>query len=330
MMDRTESPLPLEFLERLQRIVPAAAYEGVLDSFSEVPVTSFRVNTLVAEIEPVIESLRREGLDPRSIGWYEEAFWVPPGDRDALLSSAAAQSRQIYVQNFSSMLPPLILAPEPGDRVLDLTAAPGSKTLQVAALMRGEGELAAVEIVRGRFFKMKALLDAYGATSVRTFHQNGERVWRYRPEHFDRVLLDAPCSTEGRFQAANPQTHAYWSPRKVREMAKKQRRLLFSAIHSVRPGGVLVYSTCTFAPEENEVMIDWALTKFRGALEVEKVDVDLSSAVEPLEEWDGRRLADGVRQAIRILPSARFEGFFVCRLRKTKSTMSGSDRQRRS
>lgn len=316
--------LPQDFLDRLRRIVPSERFDRVFDSFFYPPATTFRVNTLLTPIEPALESLRREGIEPQPIDWYVEAFRVPAVDRDRLLSSEAAARRHIYIQGASSMLPPLILAPEPGERVLDLTAAPGSKTLQLATMMGREGELAAVELARSRFFKMKALLEEYGAVTVRTYLQNGERVWRYRPDYFDRILLDAPCTTEGRFSSADPKTVAYWSTRKIKEMAGKQRRLLFSAVKSLRPGGVLVYSTCTFAPEENELMIDWVLNKFGGIIETEPIRgvMPLSApafdevAVEPLQEWSGSQVHEGVSRAARILPDEQFEAFFVCRLRR--------------
>lgn len=321
MMDPATTSLPSAFLDRLEQIVPADRLENVLGSFISSPATSFRVNTLKGNVKTVLASLKADGITPNGVSWYDAAFWVTPEERDVLLSSSAAEKGLIYIQNLSSMLPPLILAPQPGEKVLDLTAAPGSKTLQLAALMRSEGELAAVELSRGRFFKMKALLDDYGASFVRTFLQNGEKVWRYRPEHFDRVLLDAPCSTEGRFHALDPDSYSYWRPRKIKEMSSKQRRLLFSAVHSVVPGGVLVYSTCTFAPEENEAMIEWALTKFDGALEVDAIDLDLSNTTPPLSEWAGQTFNPAVRRSLRILPNGLYEGFFVCRLLKTGSTL---------
>ncbi len=111
-------------------------------------------------------------------------------------------------------------------------------------------------------------------------------------------------------------------------MASKQRRLLFSAVHSLKPDGVLVYSTCTFAPEENEAMIDWALNKFQGALDVETVDLTTSRDAPPLTEWSGNRFTGGVERARRVLPDAHYEGFFVCRLRKTASTMRGPNAPR--
>lgn len=331
MMDTETTTLPAEFIQRLERIVPEERLSDVLQSFVSAPATAFRINILKDNVETVLASLREDGITPKSVDWYRDAFWVPPSDREALLASSAAEKGRIYIQNLSSMLPPLILAPEPGEKVLDLTAAPGSKTLQLAALMQGEGELAAVELSRGRFFKMKALLQEYGASFVRTFLQNGEKVWRYRPEHFDRILLDAPCSTEGRFHLATPDTFSYWSPRKIKEMSSKQRRLLFSAIHTLKPGGVLVYSTCTFAPEENEAMIDWALNKFGDAIRVDAIslpfsetdDANAPATMEGLPSWDGREFEPDVRHTLRILPNHLFEGFYVARIAKTASTMRG-------
>lgn len=320
MIDHKTASLPADFLDRLERIVPPDRLDQVLRSFSTKPATAFRVNSLKGNVKTVLASLHAEGISPKSVSWYDAAFWVAPEERDVLLSSSAAEKGMIYIQNLSSMLPPLILAPQPGEKVLDLTAAPGSKTLQLAALMEGEGELAAVELSRGRFFKMKALLDDYGASFVRTFLQNGEKVWRYRPEHFERVLLDAPCSTEGRFHVLDPESYSYWRPRKIKEMSSKQRRLLFSAIHSLVTGGVLVYSTCTFAPEENEAMIDWALNKFEGALQVDAIDMDLPNTAAGLPEWEGRAFDPAVRRTLRILPDGLYEGFYVCRITKTSST----------
>ncbi|MDX1547748.1 MAG: RsmB/NOP family class I SAM-dependent RNA methyltransferase [Rhodothermales bacterium] len=312
--------LPPDFLDRLRRIVPAAQYEAVVASFAAPQATGFRVNTLRAAVPAVVAALEAAGLRPRPVAWKPEAFTVAPEDRAALLASDAYAAGRIYVQNLASMVPADVLGARPGERVLDLCAAPGSKTLQLACAMAGEGELAAVEVVRSRFFKLRANLAAQGAAFVRTYHQDGTKAWRYRPAHFDRVLLDAPCSTEGRFRTDDPETFAYWSPRKIREMARKQRRLLFSAVQCLRPGGVLVYSTCTFAPEENEAALDKALTTFGEALRLEPLGLDLPGMQPPLTGWGGRAFRHDLSEARRLLPSETMEAFFVAKLRKTAPT----------
>jgi NOL1/NOP2/sun family putative RNA methylase len=316
-----EHRLPPAFLERLSRIVPADRLDQVLRSFSEPQVTAFRVNTLLAATNDVVAALTSEGLEVRPVAWYADAFTVESHQRPRLMESTAYRENHLYVQNLSSMVPPLVLAPEPGDTVLDLTAAPGSKTLQMACLMNDQGEIAAVELVKGRFFRLKDNVRQHGATCVRTFLRNGETVWKVRPEHFDRVLLDAPCSTEGRFREDEPETSAYWSPRKVQEMVRKQRRLIFSAVQSLAVDGVLVYSTCSFAPEENEGIVQFVLDKFGDHVNVEPVEIDAGIRQRGLAGWKGDRFSPAVRGAARILPDRFMEGFFIAKFRKTGSTL---------
>lgn len=315
--------LPAAFLERLRRIVPADRYAEVLRAFAEPPATGFRINTLRAAPEVVVAELEALGLRLHHVAWRPDAFWVRPDERSRLLASAACAEQRLYVQNLASMIPPLALDAQPGERILDLGAAPGGKTLQLACQMRNTGEIAAVEVVKGRFFKLRANLTAQGATCVRPFLRDGATVWRHRPEHFDRVLLDAPCSTEGRFRADDPATYAYWSPRKIKEMVHKQRRLLFSAVQSLRVGGVLVYSTCTFAPEENEAALDKTLRRFGDALRLEPLGLDLDNMQPALSEWQGQSFRHDLSPARRLLPTPTMEAFFVAKIRKVEPTVSG-------
>ena len=181
------------------------------------------------------------------------------------------------------MVPPILLSPQSEECILDLGAAPGSKTLQLAELMGNQGNIWAVESVRGRFFRLRDNLARHGAENVQTHLADGTRIWRRHPEHFDRVLLDAPCSSEGRFRADAPKTYAYWSEKKIAEASRKQRRLCYSAVQCLKPGGVLVYSTCTFAPEENEAIINRVLRQFAGALTVEDIALPFANAAVGLE-----------------------------------------------
>ncbi len=314
-------PFPEPFLERLAAIVPPERYDAVLDAFLTPRAVGFRVNTLRAEPAVVAERLRAAGLTLHGVPWKADAFRVPAHEREALLASEPYARGWIYVQNLASMVPVEALAPEPGERVLDLAAAPGSKTLQIACRMRNTGEVATVEAVKSRFFRLRANLQAQGATCVRTFLRDGATVWRHRPEHFDRVLLDAPCSSEGRFHTSDPESYAYWSPRKIKEMTRKQRRLLFSAVQCLRPGGVLVYATCSLAPEENEAAVSRLLKTFGEALRVEPLGLPIDELQPPLEAWHGKRFDARLAPARRLLPSPLMEGFFVCKIRKLESTL---------
>lgn len=312
--------LPDAFLDRLRLQFRPDVFSRIVDGMESERVTSFRANGLLCVGDP-LEELEKSGLPLFRIDGLPGAAYTHSEHRQRLLSSPAYVEKRIYVQNLASMLPVSVLSPVPGERILDLTAAPGSKTLQIAERAGETSEIAAVELVKGRFFRLKANLEEYGAPFVRTFLQDGRRVWKYRTEYFDRVLVDAPCSSEGRFTVTDPESYAYWSPRKVGEMARKQRKLLFSAIQAVRPGGTVVYSTCSLSAEENEGIISKMLNRFGDAVVTEPFDPIIDEAIEPLESWRGKPFHPMVEHSRRILPSARTEGFFICKLTKRVSTV---------
>lgn len=214
------------------------------------------------------------------------------------------------------MLPPLILDPRRGENVLDLTAAPGSKTTQMAALMNNSGRLVAGDSDQRRIYKLLANLKVQGVTNVEVKRSDSRFFWREHFEEFDRVLLDAPCTTEGSFLSAEPETFAHWSLKEVRKKSFLQRSLIFSAVNCLRPGGVLVYSTCTLAPEENEAVVDFALRKFKGRLAVETPALRLPNFSSALTRFGLETFNGGVGRAIRVFPDDKFEGFFICRLKK--------------
>lgn len=316
-MSRPSAVLPEAFLERLRRIVPAGQWTAVIRSFEEKPPTTFRVNTLKAHVDSVREALAAAGFQTQRVSWYKEALILRSGRLRELQETDVYKQGLIYVQSLSSMLPALILDPKSGEAVLDLTAAPGSKTTQIACLMQGKGQLVANDNNKVRFFKLRANLALQGVSNAETTMRYGEAFGREHPDSFDRVLADVPCSAEGRFDAHEPKSYRFWKPTKVKEMAHKQKGLLASAIHALRPGGVLVYSTCTFAPEENEGVIDWALNKFSDAVSLEPVALGFSNHMPGIAAWDKGEFDRRIALTRRILPTEDMEGFFIAKLRKS-------------
>lgn len=329
---RTGGALPEAFLARLSAIVPPERLDAVVASFAAPQPTGFRVNTLRADEAATLAALAEAGVPFAAVDGVPGAFTVPPEARAALLASAPYAAGHVYVQNVSSQLPVVALDPQPGERILDLCAAPGSKTGQIVAATGGQADVTAIEKVRTRAYKLRANLLAQGADGVDVRTADGAHVWRDAPEAFDRVLLDAPCSTEGRFRADDPETTRYWSERKVQEMRAAQRRLLVGAVQALRPGGTLVYATCTFAPEENEGALARALRTFGDAIEVVDAGIPLAGAVArqamaPLGAWRDRTFPPDVARALRVLPGEGLEAFFVARLVKHRSTLgtAGAD-----
>ncbi len=306
--------LPSEFVERFKAIYPDDA-DGLLPLFDAPKPLSFRINPLKIDPEEALRRLKEAGFLPKSVDWYDLAFTLPPEDRDRLVRSPLFERGEIYIQSLSSMLAPLALQPRPGEAVLDLAAAPGGKTLMMAALMRNEGLLSAVEPGRDRFFRLKANLDRGGVTIAKCYMTDGRGVGRKTPERFDKVMLDAPCSTEAKFRSFDPETTRYWSLKKVKEMAKLQTRLLFSAYQALKPGGTLLYATCSFAPEENEAVVDKLLKKEPNAA-VKPLNLPIDNQTPGLTTWGKKRFDKNLAQCVRVLPNQVMEGFFLAKIVK--------------
>ncbi|MFI4861130.1 MAG: RsmB/NOP family class I SAM-dependent RNA methyltransferase [Phycisphaerales bacterium JB063] len=312
----TASCLPEAFVDRLRATLPAARVGAALASFDAEKPTSFRVNTLKAQPSEVAALLREAGLTPSPVPGIDSAFTVPPEQRSALTQSALVSDGRVYIQGVASMLAPLALDAQPGESVLDLCAAPGGKTLMLAAMMRNAGVLNAVEPGKTRFFKLRANLERGGATMVKTYHTDGRSVGRKTPGRFDRVLVDAPCAGEAMFTTRDPASYADWSEKKVRRCARVQKALLRAALAAVRPGGVVLYCTCSMSVAENEGVVAHTLAKLGDAVAAETLPGLPAQTMPALTAWRGKSLPEAVGRGVRVLPTAEHDAFFLMLLRR--------------
>ncbi len=304
--------LPEAFRERFCEIYPEDG-DSLLRYFEKRPYVTFRINPLKGEKEAVLKELAKEGVEIEPVEWCEGAYIADGSFRDLLTHSTLFEDGKIYIQSLSSMTAPMVLDPKPGERVLDLAAAPGGKSIMIAALMKNSGWLSVVEPGKGRFFKMKANIERSGVKIARYFMTDGRTVGNKCPMEFDRVLLDAPCTTEAKFKTFDPKTYAYWSERKIKEMTRLQSRLLASAIKSLKPGGTLLYATCSFEPEENEAVVDKAIAK-NPDIQVAPIDLPLKNIRKGLTSWRKKRFHGSITDTVRILPTDRMEGFYLAKL----------------
>lgn len=306
--------LPEEFLQRLHNIIPANKLQAVIDSFSNTKHCTFRLNTLKETKENILTQLN--ALTFESLPHFHDCYYIDNKQRDVLTRSAAAENGLIYIQNPSSMLAPIILDPIENSEILDLCAAPGSKTSQIACMMKNSGRLAAVEKNRARFYKLKANCERLGITNTHFYLKDGATVWRSCENRFDKTLIDAPCSSETRFNSHDPKSYAHWNLKKIKEMTKKQWPLLSSAFRATKPGGTLVYSTCSFAPEENEVIVNKLIKRFKGSASIKPIHITLDNIQPGLTEWGNKKMDPSLENCIRILPNNIFSGFFICLIEK--------------
>jgi len=225
-----------------------------------------------------------------------------------------------YIQEISSMLPVLALQPEQDEIILDLAAAPGSKTTQIASAMKNTGTIIANDISLGRIKILSSNLERCGVTNTIITRKDGAELCSKLKENnfmINKILLDAPCSGEGTI-LSNPKTAQMWNIQTVKNLSGIQKRLISNALEFLKPGGVLVYSTCTHAPEENEEVVDFALKKFGNKISIEKISLPLKCR-EGITDWENKKYSEELKNACRIYPQDNnTEGFFIAKMRKLR------------
>jgi len=235
---------PAEFVSMYQTVFGVEAWQRYIDQATEAPLRGLRVNTRF----PSVESLRKTA-SAEPVPWWNDAGLIAPNiaaGRDPLHAAGA-----YYLQEPSAMSPVAVLAPMPGERILDLCAAPGGKATQIAQRLAGQGLLVANDPVHERCDALAQNVERLGIINACVTQLSPERVASAYPGYFDAILVDAPCSGEGMFRR-EPAALAQWHPGYPAACAKRQLEILESALISLRPGGRLVYSTCTLNPLENE------------------------------------------------------------------------------
>ena len=302
-----------EFAEINQRFVER--YEKIDDSkefweYMAKPLRfSFRVNTLKASIDDVIESLS-DRFEIEKIPWCKEGFFC---DRE-VGDTIEHQIGVIFSQEASSMIPAIALNPKPNMIVLDMCASPGGKTTQIAQYMQNEGCIIANDVKYDRINILISNIQRCGVTIARVTMKDGRFFKRFR-ETFDRVLIDAPCSNVGMIRK-NYRYLKMWSLKEVYSLSRLQKELVLAGYKSLKHGGIMVYSTCTLDPLENEEVIDFLLSNTDAKLE--RIDLPVNRT-EPIIEFEGKSYDDEVKKCLRIHPQDNnTEGFFIAKILKPK------------
>jgi len=305
--------LPQGFVEKLKTAYPAS-FPKICETFLHKKEQTFRANFLKTTLARLKEDLDREGIRYRELHWPKGGFILRSQNKE-LQKSRIYTDGEVYMQNVSSMIPPVLLGPGPGNRILDLCAAPGAKTSQIASLGGRDIEIVAFEKLEIRYQKLLATLRIQGVDFAKTVPADGMEAGKGYPGYFDKVLVDAPCSGEALFYMRDPKTFKPWTQKRVRDLSHTQKVLIYSGVNALKKGGELVYSTCTFSPEEHEEVVDWALGKFEG-VRLLPADIPVPNKARGLSALNGKRFHKDMGLAVRVLPNEYMEGFFIAKFRK--------------
>ncbi len=300
------------FIERYQKLTD-------WETFKQISLTylrrSIRVNTLKIGIPELKKRIERQhwGLTP--IPWCKEGFWVEhqEGRRD-IGNTIEHQLGYYFVQEAASMIPPLVLDPQPGETILDMCAAPGAKTSQIAQCMKNKGILIANDYKGERLQPLGINLQRMGPTNVIITLMEG-RYFIKAGIPFDRVLVDAPCSGTGNIRRSY-KTIQIWNPDAIRRLAGQQKTLIETGFSILKEGGTLVYSTCSLEPDEDEGVVDFLLAKHKDA-KLDDINLPGLKKSPLILEFEGRKFDQEIKKCLRIWPQDNdTEGFFVTKIIK--------------
>jgi len=271
---------------------------------------SFRVNKNRSNSKEVLEALAKIELEPDIVEFSTEAFVLPIKQREILVNSEPYTNKKLYIQNLSSIFSALSLGVKTSDWVLDLAAAPGGKSLIFSEIAN---KVSAVEPDKSRFYMMKRNFKESLAKNIQTYNKDGRFVYKATPQWFDKVFLDAPCSSEAHIDLKKGIT--WWSKRRIYKFAKLQKELIISAFESLKIGGDMIYATCTFAPEENEAVVNFLLKKYPNA-KIVNIEHNLSNIQNGLTRWRDEEFDESLKNTLRFLPKDAFSGFYMAKITK--------------
>ncbi len=262
------------------------------------PVT-LRVNNLKTSLEKAKEKLDEAQIEYETISWYEKALIIKNVREEEIRKLEIYENGEIYLQSLSSMLPPIILEPKAGENILDMTAAPGGKTTEIAALTENKAYITACEKNKIRAERLKFNLQKQGVKSANIMVEDARKLSDYFS--FDKILLDAPCSGSGTENIFDKN----FSKELVERSVKFQEELLSKALKILKPGGEMVYSTCSILKQENEKVLERVLSK-------------RNARIEPITVQDIEVLPSKIAGTITVCPTENYEGFFVAKIKKLR------------
>lgn len=296
--------LPEFFIESLKAQYGEECAEKICEGYKVKRKVTLRVNTLKISSSKVKEELTKNHIEFEEIAWSKNALIINNAIEKDVEELDIYKNGEIYLQSLSSMLPPIILEPQKEKDILDMAAAPGGKTTQMAALTDNKAHITACEMNNIRAEKLKYNIQKQGASCVYVMQKDARNIDDFFS--FDQILLDSPCSGSGTLNIDDKNLEKYFTKKLIEKSVKSQIALLKKAIKILKPGGTMVYSTCSILKEENEEVLKAVLTGSRA--EIVPIDFDGKEHIPCLPvKVDG---------TICVCPTEYYEGFFVAKIVK--------------
>jgi tRNA (cytosine49-C5)-methyltransferase len=304
--------LPKKFIDRLTEMYPDHL-DQIISTFHKKPVV-IRINH---DVKTTVTLLEEHNAKLTPIPIIESIFKIENITAQELTKLPIYNQGHFYIQSLSSLIIPLVLDPQSGEKVLDLCSAPGSKTTQIAHLMSCQGELIANELDSDRIKRLSQVLKLQNCDQfVKLIHGPGQKLPDKYLNYFDRVLADVPCSAESRFELETPRTINHWKKHRIRSFyAKYQKQLIAAAFRYLKPGGTMVYSTCTMSPEENEAIVNYLLRKESRA-QISKMSLPHIDQLPSITSWHGVTYHPDISKTYRIMPTELLQSFFIAKITK--------------
>lgn len=296
--------IPDFLYERLLKQYGEKLTESILKGYSTKRYVTLRVNTLKSNTEQIKDTLNSLNIKYREVMWSREALILEELDETEIRKLPIYENGEIYLQSLSSMLPAIILEPKPDENILDMAAAPGGKTTQMASISQNKALITACEKNKIRAEKLKYNIEKQGASRVNVLIEDARNLDSYFS--FDKILLDAPCSGSGTINIKNEKLEKIFTEELINRSVKTQYELLKKAISILKSGHEMVYSTCSVLEEENEKNI-------------EKILKNQNIEIVPIDEnlFEGASLLPSkIKGTIVVAPNELYEGFFIAKLRK--------------
>lgn len=277
---------------------------------------SFRMNRLKNNWKEVFNILDKKWIKYNKVDFLDDAYILENWVEKDLWDLEIFKKWEIYLQSIASQIPVYFLDLEPWDKVLDITAAPGSKTSQIASILWNKWEITANDNNQIRIDKLKFTLERQWVTIAKVIKNDATKLWNILKENsFDKILADLPCSAEWRINLNNEKSYWFWNEKNIEKNKDLQIEILKNSIKLLKKWWILVYSTCTLAPEENEEVVDYLLNNFKE-LEIEPINLNYKYTMKWITSFNSKIYNKKVDNSLRCLPSKETEGFFIAKFRK--------------